>query len=160
MSSLNKVMLIGNLTREPELKHLSTGTIVCDIGLAVNRTFMKNGQSQDDVTYIDITLWNKTAENTANYMSKGSSIFVEGRLQIDSWQDKNTGQNRSKLKVIGDRVQFLSSSNKQSNEFANYATNKNTYPNAPSVEHTNNAQKSETAIKENTENDFNDKVPF
>ncbi len=114
---------MGNLTRDPELRRLSNGTAVCDITLAVNRKFMNNGQLQEDVSFIDITLWSKTAEHTAQYMRKGSSLFVEGRLQLDTWQDKTSGKNRNKLKVVGDKVQFLSSSNPQSNEFANNAGN-------------------------------------
>ena len=110
MSSLNKVMLMGNLTRDPELKTVNGKSSVVEIGLAINRTIKSdNGESREEVTFVDVTVWGRTAENVAKYLKKGSSALVEGRLQFDSWQDKATGQNRSKLRVVADSVQFLSS---------------------------------------------------
>ncbi|NNE92271.1 MAG: single-stranded DNA-binding protein [Verrucomicrobiales bacterium] len=108
MSSLNKVMLIGNLTRDPELKKTQGGASLSEIGLAVNRT-RKNDQGEriNETTFIDITVWGKTAENVAKYLKKGRSVLIEGRLQLDSWQDQQTGQTRNKLRVIGENVQFL-----------------------------------------------------
>ncbi len=110
MSSLNKVMLMGNLTRDPELKAVNGKSSVLEMGLAINRTIKSdNGESREEVTFVDVTVWGRTAENVAKYLEKGSSALVEGRLQFDSWQDKATGQNRSKLRVVADSVQFLSS---------------------------------------------------
>jgi len=106
MPNLNKVFLIGNLTRDPELKYIPSGAPVCDFGLAVNETYTdKDGEKHEMVCFIDITTWNKTAENCANYLEKGRAVFVEGRLKFDSWEKE--GQKHSKLSVVADRVQFL-----------------------------------------------------
>jgi single-strand DNA-binding protein len=108
MANLNKVMLIGNLTRDPELRYTPKGTAVADLGLAVNRRVSDaNGNWSDETTFIDITVWGNTAENSQKFLSKGRGVFVEGRLQLDSWEDKQTGQKRTKLKVVGENVQFL-----------------------------------------------------
>ncbi len=107
MASLNKVMLIGNLTRDPELRFTPKGTAVVDLGLAVNRRFTVEGEQREEVAFLDITFWGRQAEVINQYMQKGNPMFVEGRLQMDSWQDKNTGQNRYKLKIVGENFQFL-----------------------------------------------------
>lgn len=108
MANLNKVMLIGNLTRDPEVRYTPKGTAVTDIGLAVNRNYTTDtGEKREDTTFVDITLWGRQAEVVGQYMKKGRPIYIEGRLQMDTWQDKQTGQNRSKLKVIGESFQFL-----------------------------------------------------
>ncbi len=108
MASLNKVMLIGNLTRDPEIKYTPKGTAIADIGLAVNRTYSTDsGEKREEVTFIDVTLWGRVAEIVGEYCKKGRPLFVEGRLQLDSWDDKQTGQKRSKLKVIGENIQLL-----------------------------------------------------
>lgn len=110
MASLNKVMLIGNLTRDPEIRYTPKGQAVTDIGLAVNRVYTtEGGEKREEVTFIDITLWGRTAEIVHQYCKKGRPLFVEGRLQLDTWDDKQTGQKRSKLKVIGDGIQLLGS---------------------------------------------------
>ncbi|NNE90592.1 MAG: single-stranded DNA-binding protein [Verrucomicrobiales bacterium] len=108
MASLNKVMLIGNLTRDPEVRYTPKGTAVTDIGVACNRSYTTDtGERREDVTFIDVTLWGRSAELVGQYMKKGRPIYIEGRLQMDSWEDKNTGQKRSKLKVVGENFQFL-----------------------------------------------------
>ncbi len=108
MANLNKVMLIGNLTRDPELRHTPKGSAVADLGLAVNRrTQDGNGVWREEATFVDVTVWGTTAENAHKYLSKGRGVFVEGRLQLDSWDDKATGQKRTKLKVVGETLQFL-----------------------------------------------------
>jgi len=110
MPNLNKVMLIGNLTRDPEVRYTPKGTGVTDISLAVNRTWSsEDGQKQEETTFVDITFFGKTAEIIDRYCSKGKPVYVEGRLKLDTWEDKNTGQNRSKMKVVGEQIQFLSS---------------------------------------------------
>ena len=110
MASLNKVMLIGNLTRDPEIRYTPKGQAVTDIGLAVNRVYStESGEKREEVTFIDVTLWGRTAEVVHQYCKKGRPLFVEGRLQLDTWDDKQTGQKRSKLKVIGDGIQLLGS---------------------------------------------------
>lgn len=108
MASVNKVILMGNLTRDPELRYTPKGTAVADLGIAVNRRVSDgNGNWSDETTFVDVTVWGNTAENVQKYLAKGRGVFVEGRLQLDSWEDKQSGQKRSKLKVVGENVQFL-----------------------------------------------------
>ncbi len=108
MASYNKVMILGNLTRDPELKYTPKGTAIADIGLAVNRTWKDDaGNKQEAVTFIDVTLWGRTAEIVGEYCKKGRPLFVEGRLELDSWDDKTTGAKRYKLKVVGENIQLL-----------------------------------------------------
>lgn len=110
MAYLNKVFLIGNLTRDPELRVTPKGTAICQFGLAVNRQFKdESGALRDETTFIDIEAWGKQGELVSKYLSKGSPAMVEGRLKLDQWEDKTSGQKRSKLKVVLDNVQFLSS---------------------------------------------------
>lgn len=108
MASFNKVILLGNLTRDPEVRYTPKGTAVADLGIAVNRTYTaENGEKREEVTFVDVTFWGRTAENAGQYLKKGRPVFVEGRLQLDSWDDKQSGQKRSKLKVVGELLQFL-----------------------------------------------------
>jgi single-strand DNA-binding protein len=110
MANVNKVILLGNLTRDPEVKHTQKGLAVADFGLAVNRTFTTDsGEKREEATFIDITVWGKTAELARQYLTKGRQVYIEGRLQFDSWEDKQTGQKRSKLRVVGETIQFLGS---------------------------------------------------
>jgi single-strand DNA-binding protein len=110
MAYLNKVFLIGNLTRDPELRVTPKGTAICQFGIAVNRQFKDDsGAMRDETTFVDIEAWSKQGELVAKYLSKGSLAMVEGRLKLDQWEDKTSGQKRSKLKVVLDNVQFLSS---------------------------------------------------
>ena len=106
MASYNRVMLIGNLTRDIDLRHTPGGTAVTDMGMAVNDR-RKNAQGEwvDEVTYVDVTLWGRTAEIAAEYLRKGSPVFIEGRLKLDSWEAE--GQKKYKLRVVGERLQLL-----------------------------------------------------
>lgn len=107
MASLNKLHLIGNITKDPELRYLPKGTAVCKVGLAINRTWKsESGEKKEEVTFVDIDIFGKTAENVAQYCRKGKSIYVEGRLKLDTWE--KDGKNHQKLGVIADSVQFLS----------------------------------------------------
>ena len=108
MASLNKVMLIGNLTRDPEVKYTPKGTALADLRLAVNRRFKSSeGESREEVTYLDVVVWDKRAEVIAKYLRKGDPIFIEGRLQMEQWEDKQTGQKRSKVSVVAENFEFL-----------------------------------------------------
>ncbi|MFM7181461.1 MAG: single-stranded DNA-binding protein [Verrucomicrobiales bacterium] len=108
MANVNKVILIGNLTRDPEVRHTPKGTAVGDIALAINRAYTaENGEKREDTTYVDVTLWGRTAEIAQQYLRKGRPVYIEGRLQMDSWEDKATGQKRSKLKVVAEALQLL-----------------------------------------------------
>ena len=108
MASFNKVILLGNLTRDPEVRYTPKGSAVADLGLAVNRQYtLDNGEKREEVTFVDVTFWGRTAEIAGEYLKKGRPVFVEGRLQLDTWDDKQSGQKRSKLKVIGETMQLL-----------------------------------------------------
>jgi len=108
MANLNKVMIIGNVTRDPEIKYTPQGRAVTDIGIAVNRVYTpEGGERREETTYIDVTLWGRTAETAAEYCKKGRSVYVEGRLQLDTWEDKTSGQKRSKLRVVAENYQLL-----------------------------------------------------
>jgi single-strand DNA-binding protein len=110
MASYNKVLMMGNLTRDPELRYTPKGTAITNIDVAINRTYTtENGEQKEEVTYInDIEVWGRQAETTQKYLSKGSPVFVEGRLRLDSWEDKDTKQKRNRLKIVAERIQFLS----------------------------------------------------
>jgi single-strand DNA-binding protein len=111
MASYNRVVLVGNVTRDPEIRYVASGTAVTDLGLAVNdRRKNASGEWVDETTFIDITLWARQAEVACEYLSKGSSVLIEGRLKLESWEN-NDGQKRSKLKVIGERMQMLGGRN-------------------------------------------------
>lgn len=110
MASFNKVILLGNVTRDIELRYLSNGTAVCDFSLAINNGFTaKDGTRREEVTFVEVTFFARPAEIAAEYLRKGSPVLIEGRLKQEAWQDKTTGQNRSKLKVIGESLQLLGS---------------------------------------------------
>ncbi len=110
MANLNKVMLIGNLTRDPELRVTPKGTAICTFSLAVNRKFKdESGGEREEVTYVDIEAWGKAGENISKYCTKGRPLFVEGRLRLDQWEDKNTKEKRSRMKVVCENFQFLGS---------------------------------------------------
>jgi single-strand DNA-binding protein len=108
--SLNKVVLAGNLTRDPQVRFFANERAVADFGLAVNRKYKANdGTLKEETTFVDIEAWGRTAELIGQYLTKGRACYVEGRLKLDSWEDKKDGQKRTKLKVVADNVQFLDS---------------------------------------------------
>ncbi len=108
MANFNKVILMGNLTRDPELRYTPKGTAVAKFGLAVNRTWRtETGETKEEVTFVDIDVFGRTAESVSQYMRKGSPLLVEGRLKLDTWEDKQTQQKRSKLGVVAETVQFI-----------------------------------------------------
>ncbi len=107
-AQMNRVFLMGNLTRDPELRRLPSGTAVTELGLALNRVYTgKDGEKREEVTFVDVTVWDRQAETCCQYLKKGKSVHVEGYLKMDSWDDKTTGKKQYKLKVQADRVQFL-----------------------------------------------------
>ncbi len=106
--ALNKVLLIGNLTRDPELKFTTRGTAVCSLSVASNRRWKDDsGAEKEEVTFVDVTAFGKTGEVIAQYFRKGSPIFIEGRLKLDQWDDKTTGQKRSKMGVVLETFEFM-----------------------------------------------------
>lgn len=107
MASFNKVIIVGNLTRDPEVRYLPTGTAVCELGVAVDDSYRgKDGQNVERTVFVDVVVWDRQAENVSKYLSKGSPLLVEGKLQLDQWESKE-GEKRNKLRVRADRVQFL-----------------------------------------------------
>jgi single-strand DNA-binding protein len=110
MANLNRVLLIGNLTRDPEVRYTPKGTAVTEIGLAVNRIYSgEDGEKKEETTFVDVTLWARQAEIAGQYLKKGRPVFIEGRLQLDTWDDKQTGQKRSRLRVVAENLQLLGS---------------------------------------------------
>lgn len=107
MPNLNKVMLMGNLTRDPELRYTPKGQAVTDVGLAVNRKYKVENETREEVTFVDVTFWGKQAEVVCQWMKKGRPLYVEGRLQMDSWDDKQTGKKMYKMRIVGEDFQFL-----------------------------------------------------
>lgn len=109
MASVNKVILIGNLTRDPELRYTPKQTAVTEVGLAVNRRYRVDNDLREETTFVDVTFWGAQAETISKYLEKGRPIYIEGRLKYDSWDDKESGKRRSKLTVVGENFQFLDS---------------------------------------------------
>jgi len=109
MASFNKVILVGNLTRDPQVKYTTGGTAVTEIGLAVNRQWFdkQSNSRKEETTFVDVTLWGRTAEVAGEYLSKGKQVLIEGRLQLDTWDDRESGQKRSKLRVVGENMTML-----------------------------------------------------
>lgn len=108
MPNVNKVILMGNLTREPEINYTSGGTAVCDITIATNRTYRDADENkQEETTFSDVTFWGRKAEVIGEYVKKGHPLYIEGRLTLDTWEDKETGQKRSKLKITGETFEFI-----------------------------------------------------
>lgn len=111
MANLNKVMIIGNLTADPDVRTTPRGNSVTELRLAVNRMSSgpNDGERREETTYLDVTCWGRTAEIAAQYLSKGRPVFIEGRLQQDTWEDKQTGQRRSKIRIVAENMQLLGS---------------------------------------------------
>lgn len=110
MANLNKVMLIGNLTKDPELRVTPKGSSICSFSIAINRKFKEDGGAdREEVTYVDVEAWGKRGEAIAKYLTKGRPIYLEGRLRLDQWEDKNTKEKRSRMKVVMEDFQFIGS---------------------------------------------------
>ena len=110
MPNYNKVILMGNLTRDPEVKYTSGGTAIAKLGMAINRRWRgQDGQTQEETTFVDVDAFGRQAETVGQYLKKGRPIMIEGRLKYDQWEDKQTGQKRSKLGVVLERFEFLDS---------------------------------------------------
>lgn len=109
MASYNRTIIVGNLTRDVELRHIPSGTAVADIGVAINDREKRGDEWVDVTTFVDVTLWGRTAEVAAEFLSKGSPVLVEGKLRLETWNAKESGEKRSKLKVVADKMQLLGS---------------------------------------------------
>jgi single-strand DNA-binding protein len=112
MANFNKVYLLGNITRDPEIRYTPKGTAIARLGLAVNRSWKtESGETREEATFIDVDAFGRQAETLGQYLRKGNPIFIEGRLRLDTWEDKQTNQKRSKLYVVLENFQFLGSKN-------------------------------------------------
>src|SRR5215470_1557114 len=111
MASFNKVILVGNLTRDPQVRYTTGGTALAEIGMAVSRQWFdkQSNQKREETTFVDVTLWGRQAEVAGEYLAKGRPVLIEGRLQLDTWDDKETGQKRSKLRVVAENMTMLGS---------------------------------------------------
>lgn len=116
MNGYNRVVLAGNLTRDPEQRYTPSGTAVCKFGLAINRKYTQNGEQKQESTFVDLEAWGKQAETIAQYFKKGSPILIEGRLKLETWEDKQTQQKRSKTVVVVESFTFLDSGRTGSEE--------------------------------------------
>ena len=122
MSNFNKVFLMGNLTRDPELRYMPSGTAIASFGMAINRTYKsQDGEQKKETCFVDINMFGRRAEVISEYFSKGSAIFIEGRLRFEQWEAQD-GQKRSKLVVVADNFEFLGSSQKGREDFGNSAS--------------------------------------
>ena len=167
MAFFNEVILIGNLTRDPELRRTPSNVAVCDMCVAINRKYNTgDGQERDEVCFIDIVVWAKQAESCDKYLNKGASVFVEGRLKNDNWEDKE-GNKRTRLRVIAERVQFLTLKPSGSGDYKkqinhdrnndNTNFNSNNYGNNNSINNIDSViEKSDTNINMKEEIDSND----
>ena len=146
MASFNKVILLGNLTRDPELRYTPKGTAIAKLGLAVYRVWTNDaGEKKEEVTFVDVDVFGRTAENCGQYLRKGRPLMVEGRLKLDQWDDKTAGQKRSRLGVVAETVQFLGGNRDTQSQGAEPAAG----PSAPAPE-----------TGEGVQQDSDDDVPF
>ena len=111
MASFNRVILLGNLTRDPEVRYIPSGTAVASFAIAVNRKFKQGEETKDEVSYFDVVVFGKTAENCGKYLGKGDAVLIEGRLQQRRWEEKEGGQKRSKVEVVAQSVTFMPKKN-------------------------------------------------
>lgn len=125
MANLNKVMLIGNLTADPEVRQTPRGNSLTELRLAVNRVSSgpNEGERREETTFLDVTCWGRTGEVAAQYLSKGRPVFIEGRLQMDTWEDKQTGQRRSRIRIIAENLQLLGGRDGAPQGGGNYGNN-------------------------------------
>lgn len=162
MASLNKVMLIGNLTRDPEVRHTPKGTAVGDFGLAMNMTYRtQDGGEKEEVCYVDVVVWGRQAETCKQYLSKGRQVFIEGRLQLDQWESPQ-GEKRSRLRIRAERVQFLSSggsSGSGGGESYSSGSSRN-YSRRKDAQDTPPAQSSYNPADDFSDADADDEIPF
>jgi single-strand DNA-binding protein len=136
MRGFSKAIITGNLTRDPELRTTPSGASVCSFSVAVNRVYRDNGEQKETVSYIDCSAWNKLGEMIAQYAKKGSGVLVSGRLDQRSWEDKNTGQKRSRVEIVAEDFNFLGSRDDNGGGSNNYNNSSSSSASAPAPEET------------------------
>ena len=156
MASFNKVILVGNVTRDPEVRYTAGGTAVTDLGLAVNRqwTDKATNERKESTTFIDVTLWGRQAEVAGEYLAKGRPVLIEGRLELDQWDDRETGKKRSKLKVVGEYMQLLGSRGDSGGNRGDSGTSRS------QLSHAESDQTAEQSFYDNPGEPPPDEVPF
>lgn len=160
MANFNKVFLMGNLTRDPEVRYTPKGTAIATIGLAVNRVWTtESGEKKEEVTFVDVDVWGRQAETIGQYMSKGRPIFIEGRLKLDQWDDKESGQKRSKMKVVCESFQFLGAP-KSSAEFSEQSPSEGRPPRAAAGRGAKPATPAQEPEHETPAAEGDDNIPF
>ena len=159
MASYNRVIIMGNLTKDPDYKQLTSGQAVCRLGLASNRQFKnrQSGSMVQEVCFVDIDVWGAQADSCNQYLQKGSAVLVEGRLKFDTWQD-NDGQKRSKHSIVADRVTFLSAANSSTDELSK--NNENKEVTAKDLQKAVKSVSKENQSGSNGEVNFKDEKPF
>ncbi|MFW6413984.1 MAG: single-stranded DNA-binding protein [Verrucomicrobiota bacterium] len=166
MAYLNKVFLIGNLVQDPEMRYTPNGTAVCSIRLAVNRRYQtKQGEDREETCFVEVVTFARQAELCESYLQKGAPAYVEGRLQLDQWEDKNTGAKRSRLKVNAQNVQFLGAPGRRGSFAGDDNDEQSSKPGDNSSDYQQNeSQKADqpeaSGANEDAEGDVNDKIPF
>lgn len=159
MANVNKVMLLGNITRDLEVRYTPKGTAVCDLGMAVNRIRTgDNGERIEEVTYVDVTLWGRQAELAGQYLSKGRSVFIEGRLQLDQWDDKQSGQKRQRLRVVGENMQFIGGQGGGGSQGGGSSSSNDSGP-PPQQTYSSSSDQGGAAAADSFDNDEDD-IPF
>ncbi|MGH7946874.1 MAG: single-stranded DNA-binding protein [Opitutaceae bacterium] len=160
MPSLNKVFLIGNLTRDPELRVTPKGTPICQFALAINRKFkLESGETREEVIFVDVEAWGRQGETIAKFVTKGNPLFVEGRLKLDQWEDKNTKEKRTKMKVVLEQFEFLSSRSAAGGGSGGAATSEPGFDQTPSPERHSPPPRSASPKPASQEN-LDEDVPF
>lgn len=155
MANFNKVILAGNLTRDPELRYTPKGLCIAAFALAINRKWSNEaGEQKEEVTFVEIVAFGRTGETIGQYLKKGRPMLVEGRLKLDQWDDKQTGQKRQKLSVVCESFQFLDSGNREGGERGGYERRESSERRAPA------AQRSEPEGEEDIPPHDGDNVPF
>ncbi len=160
MANLNKVFLIGNLTRDPELRYIPSGAAVTDISIAVNRSFTKkDGEKGEETLFVKVVIWGKQAESSAKYLSKGRPVFIEGRLRTNSWEDKD-GQKRNAMEVVAERVQFLGSAQGNSGTASSFGGKKDLPIPEIQIEDKKETTTQTNSSEEKLGKSIEDEVPF
>lgn len=160
MPSVNKCIFVGNLTRDPQSKQVPSGTMVCEFGIAMNRKFKVGEEEREEVCFLDCAAFGRQAEVIQKYCTKGKSIYIEGRLKFDSWDDKNGHGKRSKISVVVENFQFLGGKGDGEGQPQQQRDQGGRYPDPPSVGNWRNAELPPRQAKERPQPPFGDNMDF
>ncbi|MCC8021552.1 MAG: single-stranded DNA-binding protein [Akkermansia sp.] len=155
-ANYNRVILMGNLVADPEVRTTPKGTQVCELRMAINRFIGGDGERREETTFLDVTCWGRTAEIAGQYLSKGRAVFIEGRIQMDVWDDKTTGQKRSRLRIVAENLQMLGSPRDAASSASRNGVSQGGYGGAPYAQPQRSAPQPQAPPAE----DFDDDIPF